>query len=252
MKDILSRPGLEVLTAFSRARVLIAFDFDGTLAPTVPDRDRAEMRPETRELLRRACRLYPCAVISGRSRHDVQRRLGSATVRSIIGNHGLEPSIGMKAFTKQIAAIRPRLEDALRTCAEIEVEDKRYSLALHYRHCSNKAAARRAIRAAIIALDRPVRILPGKLVVNVVPRHAPHKGGALVALWRKLGAQRALYVGDDVTDEDVFLLGRPETLVSIRVGRSRSSAASYYLRDQRRMDPFLGRLCALREDPGRP
>lgn len=247
MKDILSRSCLRsALAGFARAPVLLAFDFDGTLAPTVPERDQAQMRSTTHELFRQLCRLYPCAVISGRSRQDVRRRLGSALVHDVIGNHGLEPHSDMAPLGRQIAALRPRLAKALEMCDGLEIEDKRYTLALHYRRCSNKTTARRAIFAAIATLTPRIRLVQGKLVVNVIPRQAPHKGDALMALWQQLGVQKALYVGDDVTDEDVFQLTHGEKLVSVRVGRSRSSAASYFLRSQAAMDPFLAHLCQLR------
>ncbi|HKU43339.1 MAG TPA: trehalose-phosphatase, partial [Polyangiales bacterium] len=71
MKHVLSRENREVLAQLARTRVLLAFDYDGTLAPIVAQRDRAHMRARTRRLLARVCALYPCAVISGRSRLDV-------------------------------------------------------------------------------------------------------------------------------------------------------------------------------------
>jgi trehalose 6-phosphate phosphatase len=60
MKPILGSDGLQTLDELARARALLAFDFDGTLAPIVPDRDAAAMRPETWRLLRALALLYPC------------------------------------------------------------------------------------------------------------------------------------------------------------------------------------------------
>src|SRR4051812_22741123 len=59
-----------------------------TLAPIVADREHARMRTKTAQLLDQVCRVYPCAVISGRSKADVGGRLGNASVKYIIGNHG--------------------------------------------------------------------------------------------------------------------------------------------------------------------
>ncbi len=117
---------------------------------------------------------------------------------------------------------------------------------LHYRQAPDKRAARAAIDAAIAALPVPMRLVPGKLVVNLVPAEAPHKGDALQALCARTRAAAALFVGDDVTDEDVFALGSRGGLVGVRVGRSRTSAAPYYIRDQRAVDILLTRLIALR------
>jgi trehalose 6-phosphate phosphatase len=65
VKHILSRDHEGMLARLAGARALLAFDFDGTLAPIVADRHRAVMRQRTRSLLATAAKLYPCAVISG-------------------------------------------------------------------------------------------------------------------------------------------------------------------------------------------
>jgi trehalose 6-phosphate phosphatase len=246
VRHILSRHGLAQLATFARDRVLLAFDFDGTLAPTVADRHQAQMRDQTRALFERLCRVYPCVVISGRSRRDVRARLQGALIRDVVGNHGLEPSRSMRPFGRRIALVRGELEAALKACSGLEIEDKGYSLAIHYRLAPETTSARRRIHAAISRVTAAIRVVPGKLVVNVVPAGAPHKGDALLQLWRRSRAQRALYIGDDVTDEDAFGLDGPGHLLAIRVGTSRSSAAGYYLRRQREMDALLAHLSELR------
>lgn len=244
MRSILAHAHADVLARFARANALVALDFDGTLAPIVNDRERAEMRATTRDLLAELCDRYPCAVISGRGRDDVARRLGGAAVRYVVGNHGAEPSVGMATFEELVRAMRARLAVALADVPSVEIEDKRYSLAIHYRRSRSGTLthAAEAIEAAIADLPAEARVVAGKRVVNVLPRDAPHKGVALLALQASAAADMTLYVGDDVTDEDVFELERPERLIGVRVGRSRSSAASYYIADQGRIDALLARL----------
>jgi trehalose 6-phosphate phosphatase len=58
----------------------------------------------------------------------------------------------------------------------------------------------------------------------------------------RLRCDTAIYVGDDQTDEDVFVLDQPGRLLGIRVGRGRGSAASYGIVDQRAIDRLLLRL----------
>ena len=91
-----------------------------------------------------------------------------------------------------------------------------------------------------------MRIVPGKLVVNLVPAAAPDKGDALVQLRARYRADTAFYVGDDGTDEDVFALDQPGRLLCVRVGRSRASAAGYYLKHQREIDALLARFVGFR------
>jgi trehalose 6-phosphate phosphatase len=83
-------------------------------------------------------------------------------------------------------------------------------------------------------------------VVNLVPAAAPNKGDALLELRAQAGADTALYVGDDITDEDVFRLRQPGRLVSVRVGQSSSSSAAYFVRSQRDIDRLLMLLVSFR------
>jgi len=247
MRYLLSSRNVGVLAQIAWSRVLLAFDFDGTLAPIVADRRGAAMRKRTGQLLARACALYPCAVISGRSQSDVLARLAGTAVKYVVGNHGLEPGIELASFARETARAAPLLRQALAPLAGIDVENKRYSLAVHYRRSRQKGAARIAIDSAVAALPSRMRIIPGKQVVNLVPEGAPHKGDAVIQLRQLAQADTALYVGDDFTDEDVFALDQPGRLLTVRVGPSRSSAAAYFLRYQREIDTVLSKLSALRE-----
>jgi trehalose 6-phosphate phosphatase len=247
MRHLLSRENEEVLAQLAFSRVLLAFDFDGTLAPIVAERDCAEMRDDTAELFVRVCSLYPAAVISGRAERDVAERLRGAEVKYVVGNHGLEPGARLEEYEADMQKARESLERTLAGHAGIDLEDKRYSLAVHYRRARLKRTAREVIRNAVAALPVPMRILPGKMVINIVPERAPNKGDALLSLRRVEQADIAFYVGDDMTDEDVFELDQPGRLLGVRVGESLNSAASYYLRNQREIDRLLSRLISLRD-----
>ncbi|MBC7781232.1 MAG: trehalose-phosphatase, partial [Proteobacteria bacterium] len=65
VQPLFSIAGEAALVEVIARRPLLAFDFDGTLAPIVPDRAAAVMTPTTASLLARVAELYPCAVISG-------------------------------------------------------------------------------------------------------------------------------------------------------------------------------------------
>lgn len=250
MMPLLSRENRELLAQFAFSRMLLAFDYDGTLAPIVARPERARMRAETLQLLSRASELYPCAVISGRSARDIRRRLAPARVEYVLGNHGLEPGARTSTFARQVAEALPLLRLALADLKGVEIEDKTLSLAVHYRRSRSKREAREAIVRAASRLGR-MRSIPGKLVTNIVPRDAPNKGDAVLALRARSGADTALYVGDDASDEDVFGLDQPGRLLGVRVGRSQRSAAPYYLRDQQQIDALLRVLVELRSGSAR-
>ena len=139
----------------------------------------------------------------------------------------------------------PILKEHLRRFRGVAIEDKRFSVAIHYRHEPRKQAARAAIAAAVRELGA-ARLVGGKQVVNILPGEAPHKGLALERELLKTGCNKAIYIGDDDTDEDVFALRDCRRLLSIRVGLNRSSLAKYYIRSQREIDRVIRKLVHLR------
>ena len=232
---------------FAWSNVLLSFDYDGTLAPLVSAPARATMRMSTRRLLRRASTLYPCVVISGRARGDALGRLRGVEVGRVVGNHGAEPSPRGAAMRRRVREWLPVLKSRLSGRQGVVVEDKGVSVAVHYRRARERSAARRAILTAARSLE-DVRIMGGKLVVSLLVPDAPHKGLALERERAHFACDTVIYVGDDDTDEDVFRLDRPGQLLSIRLGRKRTSAAPYYIRNQAEIDRLLGTLVALRGD----
>ncbi|MBK6847208.1 MAG: trehalose-phosphatase [Proteobacteria bacterium] len=226
--------------------MLLAFDYDGTLAPIVSDPDRALMRATTRRLLRELAKLYPCIAISGRAQRDALRLLRGVGMREIVGNHGMEPWHASDGLAQLVAGWVPLLQERLAGLPGVKVEDKGFSVAVHYRRSRAKKVARSAILEAAGALG-DARIIGGKLVVNILPQGAPHKGIALLRERQRLECDTALFVGDDETDEDVFSIHQPGRLLSIRVGRRTSSAADYYITSQRDIDELLRALLVLRQ-----
>jgi trehalose 6-phosphate phosphatase len=238
MKHILAKANRGRLVQIARADALLGFDFDGTLAPIVAARESALMRKTTRRLLAEVARLYPCVVVSGRAQADVARRLRGIGLRAVIGNHGIEPAHASEALRIQVRRWLAELTRSLAPLRGIDVEDKGFSLTIHTRRVREKRKARAAISRAVSALEG-ARVVGGKEVVNVLPLGAPDKGIALERERARAGCDQALYVGDDLTDEDVFARGRPGRLLAIRVGKMRGSHASYCLRGQREIDELL-------------
>jgi trehalose 6-phosphate phosphatase len=241
MRYLLTRAGRHTLRQFTGSRVLVAFDFDGTLAPIVRDPGRAAMRATTRVLLTRVAQRFPCAVISGRARADVLHRLGRVPVIEVIGNHGIEPRQASRRQRDAVRRWHTILSHRLDRLRGVNIEDKGYTISVHFRQARAKAQARSAIHRAVSALEE-VRLVPGKQVVNVLPADAPDKGLALRRARLRHRCDTAIYVGDDDTDEDVFALGEPARLLTVRVGRKADSLAAYFLRTQREIDRFLRAL----------
>jgi len=92
----------------------------------------------------------------------------------------------------------------------------------------NHSQTEQRLRALFDTLSPPPRVVDGKCVFSLMPAGAAHKGGALEQLMQQAGAGSAIYVGDDVTDEDVFRLRRPDVL-TVRIEPHPDTAAEFYL-----------------------
>jgi len=241
MKYLFEEEGLRMLEAFCYADSLLAFDFDGTLAPIVADPEQAKSSTQTIEYLRSLHENTVLVVISGRGRQDLIDRL-PFKVDFAIGNHGLE-GLPSSTGSLDIAADMTRkwhekLKIALQKMPGVVIENKSFSLAIHYRQATDKRKVKIKLLELAAELSPSPRILLGKYVVNLVASGAPHKGVALLELMLKTGKRAAIYVGDDENDEDVFRLGE-ESLLTIRVGQDDNSAALFYLKNQGEIDKLL-------------
>jgi trehalose 6-phosphate phosphatase len=239
--DLLGAPGLAELREVAGSHALLAFDFDGTLAPIVRNSEDAAMRPRTRRLLAQIALRFPCAIISGRRLSDLRARFDGIPIRWFIGNHGAEgvvPFPGARNLRRTVIGWRDSLQAEVDRWAGCWIEDKGFSLSVHYRNSANRRGARLAL-SRFAATLAGARIVPGKCVVNVVVDGAPNKGAALAHLVGLLEPDRVLFAGDDDTDEDAFemALGVPAT--TIRVGGTGPSRARFRLEGQDAIDRLL-------------
>lgn len=246
MNDILTPSAKAVIESFGADEALLVFDFDGTLAPIVQDRDAARMRDETRALFAHVSELYPCAIVSGRSRADVTGRVEGIRLTAIVGNHGAEPDArGPEASTRaRVRSWAAALRDALSHHEGVDVEEKGYGVAVHYREAADHARAQRRVLALASALPG-ARVFGGSAVVNVSPVGAPTKGAAVEGLARAHPGRPIVFTGDDDTDEDAFR--SPAVTAAVRVGRSAHSAARWFVASQERVDEWLRRLVSARQ-----
>jgi trehalose 6-phosphate phosphatase len=245
MEHVFGAAGAQALRVAMGRQPLLAFDFDGTLAPIVARPDDARVPDPIAERLTRLARLRPVAIVTGRSVADVSPRLGFAP-HYIVGNHGAENPLEPRpaASAAALAALRVQLGNAagLLGLHGVEVEDKDYSLALHYRQAPDADAARAAIDVALAGLDPRLASFGGKRVVNIVDATAPDKGDAVAKLVAQANAGTALFVGDDVNDETVFRRTADRWL-TVRIGRDDpQSQAMYFLDDYTEMALLLQRV----------
>lgn len=229
--------------------ILVASDFDGTLAPIVPHPPDARPIPGAVEALSELARRdgVEVAVVSGRSLEALRELGGFAEPVHLIGSHGAEIGGPPQLDSDQRDRL-DRIEAALRQIASLgpgmTVEGKPAGFALHFRNAAPDVAAQAEaqVRAGPAAEDA-VHLEPGKKVLELSVVQAD-KGRSLDALRGQLGATRTFFAGDDVTDESVFERLGPGD-VGVKVGEG-GTAAAYRVDGPVQVLACLRRILALR------
>jgi trehalose 6-phosphate phosphatase len=198
---------------------LLLLDVDGTLSPIAERPEYAVMPPATQRVVAELAQLpfTHVAIISGRSARDA-RRLVSVRDAWVIGNHGIEVARpnGEPLVRADIARFETQIADAVDQCNEIAesapgviVEDKRWTLSVHYRLANPSIVPAVSSHVARIAQSLGLSVTVGKEVLEVRPPVDVNKGTAAVELaseLRALAADASLFcAGDDRTDEDAFI-----------------------------------------------
>ncbi len=248
MTPLFSPEGEQALRELVASRPLLAFDFDGTLAPIVDDPTAAAIPPQTLALLQQLASRFEVAIVSGRAAADVSSRLGFKPAY-VLGNHGAEEGDAPlpEHARPAVDALHARVAAAGAALAQagVEFEDKGHSWTLHYRRAPDEARARREIEQLLSGLPAPLVTMEGKCCVNLLIAGAPDKGQALAALMARQGHGTVLYAGDDVTDESVYRCARPGWL-TVHVGhRVLAHEARYCVERQADVARLLARLCEL-------
>jgi trehalose 6-phosphate phosphatase len=241
------------LEAVARVPVLlVATDYDGTLAGIVDDPSQARPVRESIVALRALATLGSthAAVISGRSLADLAALSALDGQVMLVGSHGSEfDQDFVRSLTKQQVELRQQVLDEMHRLAardpKFKVETKPASIAFHYRNVDD-GVARTAVDELLAgaATWADVRVKTGKKVLELAVVHTS-KGDAIDALRHRVGAGAVVYFGDDVTDEDAFArLQGPD--VAVKVG-SGETAASHRIADPTEVARRLARLACLRE-----
>ncbi|MDR3674137.1 MAG: trehalose-phosphatase [Acidobacteriota bacterium] len=228
---------------------MLLLDFDGTLVPVNDDPDEVSLDPLARRVLRRLARHRGSDVyiMSGRRLADLRRRVKIPGVR-LLGLHGWErPGATLPPDQKRLLRqAKHWLARWLPALPGIEVEDKGYALAVHYRGAP-LPVARVAGLVMLIARDlfRPgLHLLKGKQIWELLPRAIVGKGLATQGLLQGLPADTLpIFVGDDTSDESAFAILQHG--LAVHVGTNAKTKATFCLRDPGEVREFLERLEAV-------
>jgi trehalose 6-phosphate phosphatase len=249
------------------SHLLFLSDFDGTLAVIVGRPDEAGLSSSVREKLEKLAQKPQTSVgiISGRSLEEIKAMAGIEGIY-YSGNHGLEiagPGLSYvhpraEAARTTIKELADSLAKALRDTEGIIIQDKGYSVSVHYRLV--KPEKENEVTDAVRRITEPhiqrgeIRVFPMKKVWEIRPPVDWDKGKSVAFIGRevktRLGLSRVLtiYLGDDATDEDAFrVLHRPDGWAVYVGGENQKTAADYFLSSTAEVELLLGRLIDLKQ-----
>lgn len=252
--------------ALKSAFVYLFLDFDGTLTPLAETPGKVVFPEEAKELIYALSQEPLCkiAIISGRVLEDLKDRVGLKGI-VYVGNHGFEiegPKIKFKSvvpngYKEVLKKIKQELDEKLLSVKGTLVEDKGYTLTLHYRLVDKRDAPAvekifRDVTAAPLAGNK-IKITSGKEVFEIRPPMEWDKGKAVLWLLARqkfaVGKRTVIpiYIGDDITDEDAFRALKEKRL-TVFVGESKAASyAEYYLKDVQDVMKFLREILNIKK-----
>lgn len=217
------------------AKAALFLDLDGTLAEIAPRPGDVGPVERRTQLLRRLVRGMDgrVAVLTGRPLDEADRILGGA-VAAVAAVHGLvrrAPDGTVISFrpSADLHRARCKLEAVAQAHPGLLVEDKGFSIALHYRQAPEaEELVRRTAEQLAGATDL---ILQNGAMVSELRTAGPHKGDSLKSLLaiEPFAGRRPVMIGDDLTDEDAFAAAEEMGGYGVLVGAPRETRARYGL-----------------------
>src|SRR4030081_28476 len=216
----------------------ILLDIDGTLVDLAPTPREVWVAPGLAKTLNRLLKRTSgaLALVSGRSLNDIDLIFAPEQFPAV-GGHGAE--MRLSTDSEAVASHAPpmdrelkrRLAAIARLSPGILLEDKGYSLALHYRLAPH---AEKAIYAAVSLIradlpNAPIEVLPGKCVCEI--KHSGfNKASGVIELMNHepFKGRRPIFIGDDVTDESVFAIMPELDGLAFSVGRRAQGVADHF------------------------
>ena len=237
--------------AVAAPRLLVALDFDGTLAPLVDNPDDARMTPAARQALLRLAGSdnTVVALVSGRGLANL-RMVSEADPRWwLIGSHGIElegpANGGVEAVpTASPDNLQALWDDFSLVASKYQgtwVENKPWGAAMHTRGVDDptEATVQAEIREKIAHYGEALTTRLGHGIIES-SLQSQTKGDGLRTLQGHVDANVTVFAGDDQTDEDAMAVLGPSD-IGIRVGEG-PTAASYFLESAFEMADFLSEL----------
>jgi trehalose 6-phosphate phosphatase len=216
----------------------ILLDIDGTLLDLAPTPREVWVPPGLATTLNRLIEKTSgaLALVSGRSLNDIDL-IFAPELFPAVGGHGAEMRLttDSEAVATHAPPMDKELKRRLAAIAKLSpgilLEDKGYSLALHYRLAPH---AERAIYEAVSLIradlpDAPIEVMPGKCVCEIKPSGFSKASGVIELMSHTpFKGRRPIFVGDDITDESVFAIMPDFGGLAFSVGRRATGVADHF------------------------
>lgn len=237
--------------------ILLFLDYDGTLTPIVNHPQNAVLPEINKNLLTKLSKNHRCRIIlvTGRSLEDIKKLIGIKEI-TYFANHGLEiESDNLKHLTPvfdnfktTLSDIKKKIECILSSVDGILIEDKKYTLSVHYRlvEKNNQDFVKKELNKICGSFlnDESIKVREGKKVFEILPPVDWNKGKIVLWFldeWKSKLPNLPLfpvYIGDDITDEDAFKALK-DLALTVVVGETELTNAQYYLKNTQDSTKFL-------------
>ena len=245
----------DIQARLKNKKCFLFLDYDGTLVPISKTPDLAVLPVKTRRHLEHLSECADCkiAIVSGRAVADL-KRLVKIKDLVFIGNHGWEiretaTPVKMKQTKEQkysMWKVCKALQEKLSIINGILVEDKGYSITVHYRNASStdEKPVKKIINEIVkdYVQRKTLKLREGKKILEILPATEWHKGSAAKSVYSyeagQLNSFIPVCVGDDKTDEDLFKEFKGIG-ITVKVGENEDSSAEFFLKDHLEVQKFL-------------
>jgi trehalose 6-phosphate phosphatase len=243
----------------SASGIYLFLDYDGTLTPIRRTPSAALLASATENILQHLAQLpgVEVAIVTGRSMEDIRR-----LVR--VENIGFAANHGFNIYNNGTEWIHPQALSQIQILSRLHlilrntligfpkayIENKQFTLSIHYRNVAQQdlRSLKSLITKTVYTFDPSLRITRGKKVLEVRPQITWGKGEAVLEMLHSSKTRQRMvpiFVGDDTTDEDVFRVLRSKG-ITIRVGKSATTYAQYYVQDVDEVKHLLQSIISLR------
>ncbi len=245
----------DIMNTLNEKKAAIFLDYDGTLTPIVERPEDADMADDMREVIQSLSERCTVAVVSGRDRVDVEKRVGLKNL-FFAGSHGFDIK-GPDGFEKiheegehfieVLDEVERDLVQELKDINGAQVERKKFSVATHYRRVDDENVDRvkETVDEMLVKYDS-LKKSGGKKVIEIQPAIDWHKGKAVRWLLDALDLKNEnvvpIYIGDDLTDENAFREIKTDGIGILVAEKKKKSDAHYVLGDTDAVRAFLKKL----------